>query len=364
MIDVDLRLSRPGFELSAAFATQARVLALFGPSGAGKSTIAHLIAGLSRPDQGRVAIDGATLTDTARGICLPPEKRRIGFVFQDALLFPHLSVRRNILFGRFFTPSAERRVPIAPVIETLGIGPLMERRPATLSGGEKQRVGLARALLASPRLLLMDEPMASLDHARRQEIMGLIERLRDEFAIPIVLVSHSVDEIMRLADEVVVLDHGRVVATGAPAATLPGASRLIEGGRFALTSVLAARAGAQGVRYDARYGVTRLEHAAGEIVVATKVAPVDRPIRVLVKATDVALARTRPHDISVRTILRGAIAAIDANEGPFAFVTLELAGGERLTAAVTRLALDELGLAVGAEIFALVKTVALDERSM
>ncbi len=177
MIDVDLRLSRPGFELSAAFATQARVLALFGPSGAGKSTIAHLIAGLSRPDQGRVAIDGATLTDTARGICLPPEKRRIGFVFQDALLFPHLSVRRNILFGRFFTPSAERRVPIAPVIETLGIGPLMERRPATLSGGEKQRVGLARALLASPRLLLMDEPMASLDHARRQEIMGLIETI-------------------------------------------------------------------------------------------------------------------------------------------------------------------------------------------
>jgi len=360
MIDVDLRLSRPGFDLSAAFATQARVLALFGPSGAGKSTIAHLIAGLSRPDQGRVAIDGATLTDTARGICLPPEKRRIGFVFQDALLFPHLSVRRNILFGRFFTPSAERRVPIAPVIETLGIGPLLERRPATLSGGEKQRVGLARALLASPRLLLMDEPMASLDHARRHEIMGLIEILRDEFAIPIVLVSHSADEIMRLADEVVVLDHGRVIAQGAPARTLPGASRLIEGGRFALTSVLAARAGA----HDARYGVTWLAHPAGEIVVAAKVAPVDRPIRVLVKATDVALARTRPYDISVRTILRGAIVAIDSDQGPLAFVTLELAGGERLTAAVTRLALDELGLSVGAEIFALVKTVALDERSM
>lgn len=360
MIEVDLRWSRPGFDLAAAFATKARLIALFGPSGAGKSTIAYLIAGLLQPDRGRIAIDGATLTDTARGVRLPPEQRRIGFVFQDALLFPHLSVRQNILFGRFFRPPAERRVPIEAVVETLGVEHLLERRPATLSGGETQRVGLARALLACPRLLLMDEPMASLDHKRRQEIMGLIERLRDEFAIPILLVSHSTEEITRLAEEVVVLDHGRIVARGAPTETLPGAIRLIEGGRFALTSVLVARAGA----YDARYGVTKLAHPAGEITVAAQLAPADRAIHVHVKATDVALARTRPRDISVRTILTGTIASIDADQGPLAFVSVTLTGGGRLAAVVTRLALDELGLKIGDDIFALVKSVALDERGL
>ena len=205
MIEVDLRLHRDGFALDAKFTSDARVLALHGPSGAGKSTVAMLVAGLLRPDAGRVAVNGATLIDTNIRVCLPPEKRRIGFVFQDALLFPHLSVRQNILFSRFFTKKDAPRADVDSVVETLGIGALLDRRPSTLSGGERQRVGLARAVLASPRLLLMDEPMASLDFARRQEIMGLIERLRDEFAIPIMLVSHSAEEIARLADEVVVL---------------------------------------------------------------------------------------------------------------------------------------------------------------
>jgi molybdate transport system ATP-binding protein len=360
MIALDLRYRRKDFDLVCAFETKARALALHGPSGAGKTTLAHLIAGLLKPDEGHVTVDGEPLVDTARGLCLPPEKRRIGVVFQDALLFPHLRVRANILFGRFFTPKTERRAPFDLIIDTLGIGRLLERWPATLSGGERQRVGLARALLTSPRLLLMDEPMAALDHARRQEIMGLIERLRDELGVPIVLVSHSADEIARLADEVVVLDRGRVIARGAPAETLPGASRLIEGGRFALANVLTARV----ADVDARYGVTKLAHRAGEIVIAAEVAPTERPVRVLVKAIDVALAKTRPADTSVRTILRGRIAKIDATDSPLAFVTLELAGGERLTAAVTRLALDELGLAVGLDIFALVKAVALDERGL
>jgi molybdate transport system ATP-binding protein len=360
MIALDLRYECGAFELSCAFETKARVLALHGASGAGKSTLANLIAGQLRPREGRIAVAGETLVDTARGLFLAPEKRRIGFVFQDALLFPHMKVRANILFGHFFAPKSERRVAIEPVVETLGVAALLERWPATLSGGERQRVGLARALLASPRLLLMDEPMAALDYPRRQEIMGLIERLRDEFAIPIVLASHSAEEIMRLADDVVVLDKGRVAAHGAPAQTLPGASRLIEGGRFALTSSLAARVG----EYDTRYGVTRLAHPSGEIVIAARIAPSGGTIRISVKATDVALARTRPLDTSVRTILHGKIATIDATDSPLAFVTLELTGGAPLTAAVTRLALDELGLAAGAEVFALVKSVALDERGL
>jgi molybdate transport system ATP-binding protein len=360
MIALDLRCRRGDFQLAAAFESDARVVALVGPSGAGKSTLSLLIAGLLRPDAGRISTNGATLVDTNCGVFVPPEKRRIGFVFQDAMLFPHLSVRNNILFGRWFTPKPERRVPFDHVVETLGIVHLLERRPATLSGGEKQRVGLARALLSSPRLLLMDEPMASLDFARRQEIMGLIERLRDEFAIPMLIVSHAADEVVRLADEAIVLDHGRVVARGAPIETIPSASRLLEGGRFMVANPLKARIGA----YDPRYRVTRLSHAAGEIILVAQLEPTDQSIRVVVKAIDVAISKAPPVETSVRTILRGKIVKIDADDSPLAFVVLELIGGEKLTAAITRLALDELGLAVDDSVFALVKSVALDERGI
>ncbi|MEK4033345.1 molybdenum ABC transporter ATP-binding protein [Methylocystis sp. IM3] len=359
MISLDLRFRRPGFDLACAFESRARALALHGPSGAGKSTLAHLIAGVLRPDEGSIVVEGVTLVDTARRVFLPPERRRIGVVFQDALLFPHLSVRTNILFGRFFTPRAERQAPYEAIVETLGVGPLLERRPATLSGGERQRVGLARALLSSPRLLLMDEPMAALDHARRQEIMGLIEKLRDAFDTPIVFVSHSAEEIARLADEAVIIDRGRVVAQGPPLDVLPGASRLIEGGRFGLVNSLEAGVAA----VDAAYGVTRLAHPAGEILVTARLSQM-RTARVAIRATDVALAKSRPADTSVRTILRGRIARIDAGDGALAFVTLQLVGGDRLVAAVTRLALDDLGLQSGAEVFALVKAVALDERAL
>lgn len=359
MISLDLALRRGDFDLAVAFDSAARILALHGPSGAGKSTLAHLIAGLIRPDRGRIAVDGVTLVDTAQRISLPPEKRRIGVVFQDALLFPHLKVRANMLFGRFFTPKDERRADFDAIVGTLGVGHLLERWPATLSGGERQRVGLARALLASPRLLLMDEPLAALDHARRQEIMTLIERLRDEFRTPIVLVSHSPQEIARLADEAIVIDRGRMVARGAPLDVLPGASRLVEGGRFELVNTLVATV----VAVDDHYGVTRLAHPGGEILIAARVNGA-REMRVAIKATDVALATTAPRDTSVRTILRGRVEKIDATDSAHAFVTLLLPNGDRLVSAVTRLALDELKLRVGAQVFALVKAVALDERAL
>jgi molybdate transport system ATP-binding protein len=358
MIALDLRYACANFQLSAKFASDARIIGLVGPSGAGKTTLALLIAGLLRPNAGRLAANGVTLVDTDKGIFLPPEKRRIGFVFQDAMLFPHLSARQNILFGRWFTPKPERRVPFEQVVETVGVGHLLQRRPSTLSGGEKQRVGLARALLSSPRLLLMDEPMASLDFSRRQEIMDLIERLRDAFAIPMLIISHAADEVVRLADEAIVLDHGRVVARGAPLETIPNASRVLEGGRFMVANALKASVAS----YDARYGLTRLAHPAGEIVLVAQIEPDARPIRVQVKATDVAIGKSYPVDTSVRTILRGMIVNIDANDSPLAFVALELVGGDRLTAVITRLALDELKLHKGDDVFALVKSVALDER--
>lgn len=360
MIAVDVALKLGDFALETAFESKARILALHGPSGSGKTTLAHLVAGLIAPDEGRIAVGGALLVDTSQRLFTPPEKRRIGLVFQDALLFPHLDVKTNILFGRFFTPKAERRVPFGAVVETLGVGHLLRRRPGALSGGERQRVGLARALLCSPRLLVMDEPMASLDYDRRQEIMSLIERMRDEFSIPIMLVSHAADEILRLADEVVSLDRGRIVAQGLPSETLAAASRHVDGGRFSVVSAIETHVGA----YDARFGVTRLRHPAGEIIVAAHIADGDGRVRVLINATDVALAYRKPENTSIRTALLGRIAAIDEDESPLALAQIDLFGGGRLVAAATRLSVAEMNLSVGAQIYALVKSVALDEREL
>jgi molybdate transport system ATP-binding protein len=208
------------FSLDVRFEAGAGITALFGPSGSGKTTILNLIAGISRPQRGRVICCGRTFVDTQTNTFLAMHKRRVGLVFQDAQLFPHLTVEQNIKFGRWFVPENERTVPLEPVVEILGIAPLLSRRPAKLSGGEKQRVGLARALLASPLILLMDEPLAGLDDELRQEIWPLIERVRDEFEIPIVYITHDADEVLRLACQVVMLRRGRVTSAGPPAEIL------------------------------------------------------------------------------------------------------------------------------------------------
>ncbi len=221
MISFRARLARGAFTLDASFEAGPGITALFGPSGCGKSTVARLIAGIETAEQQRIVIGGRTVADSGAGVAVPPHKRRVGLVFQDAQLFPHLSVKANLAYGRFFTPRAQRRVDPQAVVEVLGIGHLMARRPATLSGGEKQRVAIGRAMLASPRLLVMDEPLAALDAERKAEILPFVARLRDAFAIPIIYISHAPDEVRQLADQVVRLDAGRVTATGAPAVILP-----------------------------------------------------------------------------------------------------------------------------------------------
>jgi molybdate transport system ATP-binding protein len=205
------------FALEVAFEANAHVVALVGPSGSGKTTVLNVIAGLVRPRHARVVVQGRVLTDTERRLFVPPHKRRIGYVFQEGRLFPHLTVRRNLTYGRWFTPVAEHWAKLDEIVALLGIGHLLERRPGTLSGGEKQRVAIGRALLASPRLLLMDEPLASLDEARKRETLPYIEQLRDELSIPIVYVSHSLAEVERLTDQIVRLEAGRVTAADAPA---------------------------------------------------------------------------------------------------------------------------------------------------
>jgi molybdate transport system ATP-binding protein len=209
MLEVDVACPLGSLTLEARFRADGGVTALFGRSGAGKTSIINAIAGLLRPRHGRIALDGEALFDSRRGIDLPRHRRRIGYVFQEARLFPHLSVRQNLLYGRWFVPRELRQDPES-VMDLLDLGPLLDRGTAQLSGGEKQRVSIGRALLASPRLLLMDEPLSSLDEARKQEVMPFLERLRDHARVPIVYVSHSVAEVKRLATTVVLLRDGRV----------------------------------------------------------------------------------------------------------------------------------------------------------
>ncbi len=227
-LSVDIELKLGDFTLATRFESGGAnaggaggVTALFGESGVGKTSIVNAIAGLLRPDAGRIALDGAVLFDAAARVFVPAERRRFGYVFQEGRLFPHLSVRRNLLFARWFDKADHAPDEFAHVVELLGLEPLLERRPALLSGGEKQRVAIGRALLARPRLLLLDEPLASLDAARKEEILSYLVRLRDELSIPMIYVSHSVEEVTRLASNVVVIADGRVTAVGPVGQVLP-----------------------------------------------------------------------------------------------------------------------------------------------
>jgi molybdate transport system ATP-binding protein len=227
---VDITHRFGSFLLEARFVSDGRLTAFFGRSGSGKTTLVNIIAGVVRPDRGRIVLDDRPLVDTERGIFVPKYRRRVGYVFQEGRLFPHLTVRQNLVFGRWFTPKAERAISLDHVLELLGIGHLLDRHPGALSGGEKQRVAIGRALLTSPRLLLLDEPLASLDETRKEDILPFIERLRDEAQVPIVYVSHSLSEVARLATTVVVVQDGRIVAVGAPTDVL-GRTDLDRSGR-------------------------------------------------------------------------------------------------------------------------------------
>jgi molybdate transport system ATP-binding protein len=357
MIDVALQHRVGTFDLDVAFKYADGVTALFGHSGSGKSLTIGLIAGLTRPDAGHVIVGERVLVDTKARIHVPMHRRRIGLVFQDSHLFPHFSVKQNLRFGRWFAPRGERRIDFDAVVETLGIGHLLTRRPARLSGGERQRVAIGRALLSCPQLLLFDEPFAALDMQRRLEILPLIERLRDEFAIPIIYVSHAIEEVVRLAAHVVVLDRGRVTAAGEPSEVLD--MDVAEDPRFGRSTVLVAEAG----EFDAAYGLSELRHPAGTIWLAGPAGPKGHKVRIIVHATDVTLSTELPNASSVRSRLAGKITAIET-QGPLATVEIALDGNGRLFALATHRAVDDLKLVRGKRVFALIKTVALDERAI
>ena len=261
-LDVTLYKRLDNFALDVAFHSSAPILALFGRSGSGKTSLINCLAGIGTPERGRIAIDGTVLFDSERNINLPPEKRGIGYVFQDALLFHHLSVEQNLYYGARLNKSGTRRINNQHVINLLGLEKLLSRRPNTLSGGEKQRVAIGRALLADPRILLMDEPLASLDGARRHEILSHIEMLRDQLGIPIVFVSHSISEVVRLADDLLVLAEGRILACGAVHEIMGRLDLYPHTGRHEAGVVIESKVKA----HDQSYDLTHLAFEGGEII--------------------------------------------------------------------------------------------------
>ena len=359
MLDVAVRRRLGAFTLGAAFrGPEEGITALFGPSGSGKSTVVAAIAGLLRPDEGHIRLGTETFFDAESGINLPLHRRRIGWVFQDARLFPHMSVRDNLLYGFRRAPAAERRIGLAQVVEMLGIGPLLSRRPQALSGGEKQRVAIARALLAQPRLLLMDEPLASLDAGRKAEILPYIERLRDDVRIPIVWVSHSLEEVGRLADTLVVLDQGHVVACGNVATVLTRLDLFPPDSPYEAGAVLAVRV----VGHDEAFALTRLAFDGGELRVPRLDRALGERLRIRVRARDVMLAASEPDGLSALNVLAAVVDEVRMADASQADVRLTI-GSARLVCRVTRLSAHKLGLAAGRRIFAVVKSVAIDGRS-
>ena len=358
MLSVDVYTSLPGFELDCAFESESGITALFGRSGAGKSTLVNAIAGLVRPQRGAIVVNGERLFDSARGIDVPVERRRVGYVFQEGRLFPHLTVRGNLDYGLRRVGARERYVQLGQVVDLLGLEHLLERRPANLSGGEKQRVAIGRALLASPRVLLMDEPLAALDVLRKSEIMQYIERLHEEISVPIVYVTHAIEEIVRLADTVVVLAAGRVIAHG-PVSDVMGRPELrAQTGRFEGGSVIEARVAAHDLQYD----LTTLAFSGGQLTVTGIDALIGQSIRARVRPRDVSLALTQPTDISTLTVLRGRIVEIGAEDGPTANVRVDV-GGATIVARITRLSVNRLGLAAGREVYAMIKAISMDRQS-
>jgi molybdate transport system ATP-binding protein len=363
MIEIDLEKRLGEFQLAAHFTAEASgIIALFGRSGSGKTSLVNALAGLIRPDRGRIAIDGDVLFSSADGIDRRPERRRLGYVFQEGRLFPHYSVRGNLRYGMHRGAPRDPALAFDAVVELLRLAPLLDRRPHDLSGGEKQRVAIGRALLADPMLLLMDEPLASLDLAHRAEILPFIEQLRDRLRIPIVYVSHAMEEIVRLADTLALMSEGRIAAVGTVEELTSRLDLRPLTGRFEAGAVIRATvAGA-----DLTFGLSELAFPGGRLRVPHLGLSLGTPVRARIRARDVALALAPPQGLSILNVFAGRVLEIARDEGAMVDVRLDIGKPDRpvvLWARVTRRSAHELGLAEGKPIHALVKSVALDRMS-
>ena len=354
MIEAAFQLEYPGFSLDVDLHLPEKgVTALFGHSGSGKTTVLRCFAGLNRAPKGRLVVEGQVWQDEAKGIFLPTHRRPLGLVFQEASLFPHLSVRQNLEFGMKRSGNKAGEGFDASV-DLLGIRPLLERAPERLSGGERQRVAIARALLTRPRLLLMDEPLAALDLKRKLEILPYLEKLHDELDIPVLYVSHAPDEVARLADHLVLMEDGKVVASGPLMETL---SRADLPPTFADDAGVVLEARVEGQEAD---GLTRLTIPGGRLLVSRVEAEPGKTLRCRIHARDVSLALTASTDSSILNTLPARVAAVVATDTPgHVLVQLELAEGVRLLARITERSRAALGIRPGLAVVAQVKAVAL-----
>lgn len=353
-ISTRFRLGWPGFTLDVDLDLPGHgITALFGHSGSGKTTLLRCLAGLERPSHGRLEFKGKIWQDD--NTWLPPHRRPIGYVFQEASLFTHLDVLGNLRFG-LKRNAAAPRVGLDQAIELLGIGHLLTRKPDTLSGGERQRVGIARALAVGPEILLMDEPLAALDLKRKQEILPYLERLHDELEIPIIYVSHSPDEVARLADHIVAMEQGRVVACGPLGETLARLDLPIRLGED-VGVVLDATVGA----IDGEWHLARVDFAGGSLWTRDRGVPAGKRVRVRVLARDVSLAVHEPGASSIQNVLDGTVEALGEDDHPGLLLVRVEVGASRLVARLTRRSAAQLGINPGQRISVLVKSVALME---
>ena len=346
MIEVSVKKALGDFVLDAALVAPAGVTAVFGRSGSGKSSLINAVAGLLTPDAGRIAIDGVVLFDRGNRIDIATRARRIGYVFQDARLFPHMTVERNLSYGG--------RHDAARIIEILGLGKLLNRMPATLSGGERQRVALGRALMCDPRILLMDEPLAALDAPRKAEILPYLALLRDETRIPILYVSHDVSEVARLATTLAIMDAGQIIAQGPVGDVLADPSIVPLVGVRAAGAVIQAKVA--GRLLDD--GLTELAFSGGRLLLPGDFGQLGQTVRLRIPAQDVILSRTAPEGMSALNVLPVVITEVTPGRGPGVAVGLR-AGDEKLLARVTRRSAGRMGLAPGQAVYAIIKATAV-----
>jgi len=361
IIDVDIECERGDFKLRTKFVSEDRVIALFGRSGSGKTSIVQCLAGLLKPSSGHIRIAGETLFDASANINVRPEKRRIGYVFQDARLFPHLRVRGNMTYGMNLLSADQRRHAPDDIAEMLGISGLMERLPETLSGGERQRVAIGRALLASPKLLLMDEPLAALDNDRKSEIMPFIENLRDQLGVPIVYVSHAIEEVVRLADTMVVLADGQTLATGDVEDIMSRLDLRPHTGRFEAGAVINVWV----IGHDDPNMLTELGFGAGSIWVPKLEFERGTPLRLRLRARDIGLSLVAPTQSATMNVFQGRVVDIEdvsTVRSPHVDVLVNI--GAPIIARIARKALNDLNIKNGDTVFASVKTSAIDRQSL
>ena len=362
MISLTLRKRLKNSLLNISFSSaETGITALYGRSGAGKTSLANMISGLVKPDEGFIKIENQLIFCSQKAIDLKPENRGIGYVFQEARLFPHMTVRDNLLFGTRFKRLKSRPLSIEEVVEVLGLTNLLDRRPDSLSGGEAQRIQLGRAILSHPKILLMDEPLSSLDQTRKQEILPLIERLRDEFKIPILYITHSMEEIIRLADRLLIIEDGSIAADGTVEELTGRLDLRPLTGRYEAGSVI----NSEVLEHDRHYGLTKLKFVGGILHVPLIDVEKKTQLRIRIRARDVSLSSNLPEKTSELNVFRGKVIEIaQPTQQNAAHADTLIDIGVPIWVRVTRLSIERLSLRPGVEIYASIKGTSVDRQSL